>query len=91
MLDSKEVLASLTVEEKCALIAGETNWRTPAYPHAGVPQLKMTDGPSGVRGEQLGEQGSAGVSVPSGIALGAYVLGDLTIPKIQNDLNSLNS
>jgi selenocysteine lyase/cysteine desulfurase len=27
----------------------------------------------------------------AGIALGAYVLGDLTIPKIQNDLNSLNS
>ncbi len=71
MLDSQEVLTSLTLEEKCALIAGETNWRTPAYLHAGVPQLKMTDGPSGIRGEQLGEQGSAGVSVPAGIALGA--------------------
>ncbi|NNF53124.1 MAG: glycoside hydrolase family 3 protein [Acidimicrobiales bacterium] len=71
MLDAQEVNASLSIAEKCALIAGETNWRTPAFPHAGVPQLKMTDGPSGVRGEQLGEQGSAGVSVPAGITLGA--------------------
>ncbi len=67
----ESIVERLTLEQKCRLIAGETNWRTPAIQELGVPQLKMSDGPSGVRGEQLGEEGSAGVSVPAGIALGA--------------------
>ena len=67
----ESILERLTLEQKCRLIAGETNWRTPAIEGLGIPQLKMSDGPAGVRGEQLGEEGSAGVSVPAGIALGA--------------------
>ena len=47
MIDIAAATAALTLEEKCRLVAGETNWRTKAFPHAGIPQLKMSDGPTG--------------------------------------------
>lgn len=71
MIDIESALAALSLEEKCFLVAGETNWRTRAVPHAGIPQLKMTDGPTGVRGEGHGSSGTPGVAVPAGITLGA--------------------
>ena len=71
MIDIDAALSSLTLAEKCRLVAGETNWRTKAYPDAGVPQLKMSDGPTGLRGEGHGSSGTPGVAVPAGITLGA--------------------
>jgi beta-glucosidase len=71
MIDVDAALASLSLEQKCLLLAGETNWRTRAYPEAGIPQLKMSDGPTGVRGEGHGSAGTPGVAVPAGITLGA--------------------
>jgi beta-glucosidase len=71
MIDVDAALASLTLSEKCHLVAGETNWRTPAFPDAGIPQLKMSDGPTGVRGEGHGSSATPGVAVPAGITLGA--------------------
>ncbi|RLE20025.1 MAG: beta-glucosidase, partial [Actinobacteria bacterium] len=71
MIDIDAALASLTIEEKCLLLSGETTWRTQAFPDAGIPQLKMSDGPNGVRGEGHGVSATRGVVVPSGITLGA--------------------
>ncbi len=71
MIDVGSALAALTLEQKCLLVAGETNWRTRAVPDAGVPQVKMSDGPTGVRGEGHGSAGTPGVVVPAGITLGA--------------------
>ncbi|WP_148288698.1 beta-glucosidase [Ilumatobacter nonamiensis] len=71
MIDIDAALASLSLDDKCRLVAGETNWRTKAFPEAGIPQLKMSDGPTGVRGEGHGSAGTPGVAVPAGIALGA--------------------
>jgi beta-glucosidase len=64
-------MAALTLEQKCRLVAGRTTWRTQAYPEAGIPQLKMSDGPNGVRGEGHGGAGTPGVVMPSGITTGA--------------------
>ena len=61
----------LTLEEKCRLLGGASTWRTHAIDGAGVPAVKMSDGPAGVRGDGLGAVGTPGVVVPSGIALGA--------------------
>ncbi len=71
MIDIEAALAALTLDEKCTLVAGQSNWRSHAFPEAGVPQLKMSDGPNGVRGEGHGGSGTPGVVVPAGITLGA--------------------
>ncbi len=71
MIDIEAAVAALSLREKCALLAGRTNWRTRAFPDAGVPELKMSDGPNGVRGEGHGSAGVPGVVVPAGITLGA--------------------
>ena len=71
MIDIDAALAALSLDDKCRLVAGQNTWRTHAFPEAGVPQLKMSDGPNGVRGEGHGGAGTPGVVVPSGITLGA--------------------
>lgn len=71
VIDIDAALAALSLADKCRLVAGETNWRTKAYPDAGIPQLKMSDGPTGIRGEGHGSAGTPGVAVPAGITLGA--------------------
>lgn len=71
MIDIDAALTVLSLDDKCHLVAGETNWRTRAFPDAGIPQLKMSDGPTGVRGEGHGSSGTPGVAVPAGITLGA--------------------
>ncbi|NND74594.1 MAG: glycoside hydrolase family 3 protein [Ilumatobacter sp.] len=71
MIDIDAALSALSLTDKCRLLAGQTTWRTKAYPDAGVPALKMSDGPNGVRGEGHGAGGTPGVVVPAGITLGA--------------------
>jgi len=71
MIDIDAAIGALTLEDKCELLAGETNWRTRAFPEVGIPQIKTSDGPNGVRGEGHGGSGVPGVVVPSGITLGA--------------------
>ncbi len=71
MIDVDAALTALSLEDKCRLLAGKTTWRTKAFPHAGIPEVKMSDGPNGVRGEGHGGSSTPGVVVPSGITLGA--------------------
>ncbi|MBG7603869.1 MAG: glycoside hydrolase family 3 protein, partial [Actinobacteria bacterium] len=71
MIDIDSALNALTLDEKCLLLSGKTTWRTQAFPDAGIAQIKMSDGPNGVRGEGHGGSGTPGVVVPSGITLGA--------------------
>ena len=71
VIDIDAALAALTLHDKCQLVAGQTTWRTHAFPEAGVPQIKMSDGPNGVRGEGHGGAGTPGVVMPSGITTGA--------------------
>jgi len=71
VIDIDAALAALSLHDKCQLVAGQTTWRTHTFPDAGVPQLKMSDGPNGVRGEGHGGAGTPGVVMPSGITTGA--------------------
>ncbi len=66
MIDIDAAIAALSLDDKCRLVAGQTAWRTQAFPEAGIPQLKMSDGPNGVRGEGHGGSGTPGVVVPLG-------------------------
>lgn len=47
-LDHDTLLATLTLAQKVALLAGHDGWHTEAVP--GVPVLRCTDGPAGARG-----------------------------------------
>jgi len=61
----------LTLEEKCRLLGGASTWRTHPIERVGIPALKMSDGPNGVRGDGLGARRTPGIAIPVGIAVGA--------------------
>ena len=66
-IDIDAVMAALTLEQKASLLAGDDNWHTAAVP--GVPAMRVSDGPAGVRGTSW--TGPASASFPCGTALGA--------------------
>ncbi len=61
----------LTLDEKITLLSGASTWRTAAIDRIGIPAIKMSDGPNGVRGENVGITRTEAVAVPTGIAQGA--------------------
>lgn len=61
-----ELIKTLTLEEKASLCQGADFWNTVAVPEKGVPAVRMSDGPHGVR-KQTGETDHMGMnpSVPA--------------------------
>ena len=61
-----DVIAKLNLEQKCALLSGDTVFTTRAYQKAGVPAITLSDGPNGVR-KQAGAADHLGLnpSVPA--------------------------
>jgi beta-glucosidase len=47
----EELLSKMTLEEKAALCTGATPWTTTPIERLGVPELRVSDGPHGVRRE----------------------------------------
>jgi len=62
-----ELLAQLTIEEKCTMVAGRTSWIVPGSERLGIPEWAVSDGPVGVRGRLLGP----GLVTPGPSALAA--------------------
>ena len=65
----KKIISKLSLEEKIFLLSGFDNWHTPDIKKYGIPKIKMSDGPNGVRGDSSTPQTSA--CFPSPILLGA--------------------
>lgn len=66
----EELLAQLSLEEKVSLLAGCDLWRTAPVARLGIPALKLSDGPNGARGADMGGSVSA-ACLPVGTALAA--------------------
>ena len=60
-MQPKELIKTLTLEEKASLCQGADFWFTKALAEKGVPAIMMTDGPHGLR-KQTGETDHLGVN-----------------------------
>ncbi|KAK9311756.1 glycoside hydrolase superfamily [Lipomyces starkeyi] len=69
-IDIESVLSQLTTSEKIKLLSGIDLWHTYAVPRLGVPSLRLSDGPNGVRGTRF-FNGVPAACFPCGTALGA--------------------
>lgn len=59
------LLKQMTLEEKVSLMAGNTEFTTPAIPRLGIPALRMADGPNGIRSNET----DPATVFPSSVAL----------------------
>ncbi|KAI0700305.1 beta-glucosidase [Cytidiella melzeri] len=65
-----EVVEQLTTDEAILLTAGVGFWHTHGVPRLGVPAIKVSDGPNGVRGNHF-FMGTPAKCLPSATALGS--------------------
>ncbi|KAK3704870.1 beta-glucosidase [Vermiconidia calcicola] len=69
-IDVEDVLSKLDLEEKVSLLAGIDFWHTQAIHKHGIPTLRTSDGPNGVRGTRF-FNGIPAACFPCGTALGS--------------------
>ena len=62
-----DLMAQLTLDEKIALLAGESSMTLHGVPRLGIPGIRVTDGPTGVRSPE----GKPATVFPVGVALAA--------------------
>ncbi|KAJ7220655.1 beta-glucosidase [Mycena pura] len=65
-----ELVEQLTTEESILLVAGVGSWKTHAVERLGIPAVKVSDGPNGIRGNHF-LMGTPAKCLPSATALGA--------------------
>ncbi|WVQ62915.1 uncharacterized protein L199_001064 [Kwoniella botswanensis] len=76
VIDPETILKQLTSEEKIALLSGDDMWHTVPVPRLGVPRVRCSDGPNGVRGTAW-TNGAPASCFPSATGLGASMDVDL--------------
>ncbi|KAJ9144179.1 Beta-glucosidase [Pleurostoma richardsiae] len=75
-MDVDKLLEQLTLDEKIGLLAGIDFWHTYPVPRLGIPSIRLSDGPNGVRGTRFfGSVPSA--CLPCGTGIGATFDKDL--------------
>lgn len=78
MSRASELVASLSLEQRAALLSGADDWRTCAIPEVGLPAAELGDGPHGLRTETgVDMVWVPSTGFPTGSALGATWDADL--------------
>lgn len=67
----RAILEALSLEERVSLLAGASFWLTVPVEDAGVPAVKVSDGPNGARGGGALVGGVSAACFPAGIGLAA--------------------
>ncbi len=65
------LVEKMTLQEKVALLAGANTWETVPVERLGIPSLKVTDGPNGVRGSGRDMNNVTSAAFPVEISLAA--------------------
>ncbi|KAK5939464.1 beta-glucosidase [Knufia obscura] len=68
--DVEDVLGKLNIDEKISLLSGTDFWHTASVPRLGVPAIRLSDGPNGVRGTKF-FNGVPAACLPCGTGLAA--------------------
>ena len=68
--DVEEVLEKLNIDEKISLLSGTDFWHTAAVSRLGIPAVRVSDGPNGVRGTKF-FNGVPAACLPCGTGLAA--------------------
>jgi beta-glucosidase len=69
MPNIKQLIKDLTLGEKVELLSGFDAWQTNKIDRLGIPSIKMSDGPNGVRGD--GNSGKSSACFPCAISIGS--------------------
>lgn len=70
VIDVDAVLGELTIQEKINLLSGTDNWHLYGIGRLGIPAVRVSDGPNGVRGTMMFNSTPA-ACLPCGTALAA--------------------
>ena len=73
----KQIVSTLTLEEKAAICSGDTFWLTHEIPEKGIPKIMVSDGPVGLRKQENAEdhlgmnESIKAVCFPAGVGMAA--------------------
>lgn len=65
------LVPQLTVDEKVSLVSGIDFWHTASIPRLGIPSIRTSDGPNGVRGTKF-FKGVPAACFPCGVCCGIF-------------------